>query len=216
MEWRNSLRGRMTATVTVTFAVWLLLICAGLLGYSYHTANQRATRILDGNVERVRNELSGHEREDAEGQPLTTTADKALPLINNLIAARRKFFTANHLVLFVVDTQQHIIARSPGELPHWPPLPDDHDWRLRTITAPTYTIVLGLDWEDTRDEIVRQAQAWTAKSISKNVSPLTAARWWTACACLCETLISHRSCKKYAMKSPMLCLCLCPRVTVLR
>lgn len=133
----RSLRGRLTVLVTTAFAVWMLLLCSGLVAYSNRVAARKARNELALLAETLRHTLASAEsRQGATARhPLT-----------EFLEQQRHELTTEHIALFVVDRDGAVVERSQALIPHWPLEPGDDDWQAVAVPEGERTVVLAQQW----------------------------------------------------------------------
>jgi signal transduction histidine kinase len=139
----------MTASVTLLFAAWVGLVCAGLIAYLYRSADRKANQYLSMGVR----EVTGDLREImARRGPAAESTQGVIAIVNE--EAREDVFSS--LGLMVIAPGGKVAWRSEHQAPPWPVRRDD-DWRVATLPAGASTVVLGLDWAHTREALREEA-----------------------------------------------------------
>ncbi|HEX2950536.1 MAG TPA: ATP-binding protein [Armatimonadota bacterium] len=151
----NSLRTRMTLTVTAAFAIWLLLVCVGLMLYTGHTAERQADRVLTATVEALHRDMRDNTWDEPGDQGQPNGHGITAAILADFISEHREDLIANHVAALLIDSHGHIIQRSQKHTPSWPP-PHDDDWRIRVIPAQHVKLVLAYDWGKTEDDLREQ------------------------------------------------------------
>lgn len=152
MRYLNSLRARMTVSVTIAFAIWTVLVCIGLLGYTRHNASRQANRVLKAMVSTLQSDMSdGAPHEFAEKTHVAPQRVDASTLAD-FIDEHQDDLLANHVAALLVNAHGQVIQRTRGPVLPWPPTHDD-DWRIRTISSGTSTLVLGYNWGKTEHDL---------------------------------------------------------------
>jgi len=144
----------MTASVTIAFAVWMLLICIGLLAYQRFSAARQADLLLQTTAEGFRHDLADTTNADGTDQPDPRMPATGLPI--DFMDEHREDLIANHLALTIVDAHGHVLQRSETDAPPWP-LPRNDEWRIITMSAGKTTLVLGFHWSKTEETQHQQA-----------------------------------------------------------
>jgi len=157
----NSLRARMTASVTVAFAVWMLLLCLGFMMYAHYTTVRKVEGMLNSTAEAMRRDLAEGAHQDTRGQHAQSTDST---MLSGVIAEHRSDLISNHIAALLVDAHGHIVRQSQDRTPPWPSKREDN-WKIRTISAGTSTVVLGYDWGQTEDEFRERAIMLLALSL---------------------------------------------------
>lgn len=160
----NSLRARMTASVTVAFAIWMLLVCLGLMVYARHTAVRRVNGVFNATATAFRRDLADVSHHNTAEQHHANRQGIESPALSDFIDEHREYLIANHIVALLVDAHGQIVQQSQGHIPPWPTIRGD-DWKTRAIAAGSSTLVLGYDWGKTEDELRERALTLLALSL---------------------------------------------------
>ena len=138
----NSLRARMTVTVTLAFAVWMLLVCVGVSMYTRHIARHIAEHALDAATSDFSHDLNVDGGNQAEA--FDRLGDTALNLSHNL-------------ALQVVDARGQVLWRSQSLPPHWPNNGKDV-WLSHIMPAGNGRVLMvGYDWNRVEERLHEQA-----------------------------------------------------------
>ncbi len=143
----SSLRARMTAVVTVLFAAWVALVCAGLFAHLYYSAERNATRALDLAAREAATDM----REEAHH---LRVAVLSTPQVIRVVDEEAREGGLRGLTPMVVDGEGKAAWRLQRTAPPWPP-PHSSDWRFRTVAVGANTVVLGLDWGEV-EKVLRE------------------------------------------------------------
>ncbi|HZT42670.1 MAG TPA: ATP-binding protein [Chthonomonadaceae bacterium] len=155
----KSIRARMTLAFAGSIALLMLLACGGLIAYAHYVAERNADVLLQAAARKVRNDLNGE--------------DRNVPL-SRLMEDERQDLLPDRLALLIVDARGHALQQSQPEAPAWPRR--DDGWRVRTVSAGPYTMVIGLPWQQTAADLRRQA--WTLLSLGLFVVLVAAGGAW--------------------------------------
>lgn len=140
----RSLRARMTAAVTLLFALWMTIVGAASMLYLHESASRHADRVLATTVAELRQNLPGEEKE----HPSTGEAGAIAAFCEEY----SETLAAGKLGLLLVDSGGKVVRRYPGVQVPWP-ISGGHAWRVRSLPVGRYTAVLGLDWHHTEEEL---------------------------------------------------------------
>ena len=152
----NSFRARMTASVSVAFAVWMFVLCLGFMGYARYTAARQVERVLNTTAETFRHDLSNVSQQDTGEQNHASSLDAVPVALSDFIDEHREDLIANQIAVFLVDAHGQIVQRSQNHIPPWPATQDD-EWKIRTVSAGSSTMVFGYNWGKTEDELRERA-----------------------------------------------------------
>ena len=145
----SSLRARLTAGMTLVFAAWVGLICAGLIAHLCRSNERKESQYLSMAVR----EVAGDLRQDTvRHAPAAKSAQNVIAILSE--EARENVF--NDLGLMVIGPDGKVAWRSQHEVPPWPG-PRHDDWRVATVPAGASTVVLGFDWAHTREALREEA-----------------------------------------------------------
>jgi signal transduction histidine kinase len=158
----NSLRARMTVSVTVAFAVWMLLLCLGLLAYTRHMDARQVDNVLNATERTLRHDITPPRKADEQEHAAGPFADPAA--LGAVIENHREDLVANHVAALLLTAQGHVLQQSQSHIPPWP-LPRNGDWKTRTIAVGSSTLVLGYDWGNIADELRERAITLLALSL---------------------------------------------------
>lgn len=126
----RSLRARLTLVFTLTTTGLMLLVTAGVLGYSAYAARQMADRVLAISVKRVRDEL-------AEEHGLKSPVE--------MVREENELLERVGGAILVLDREGRLLAQSRRIVPRWPRGEGD-GWRVAVVRAPDATVVIGYPW----------------------------------------------------------------------
>jgi signal transduction histidine kinase len=140
----------MTAGMTLVFAAWVGLVCAGLIAYLHRSYDRRESQYLSMAVREVTGDLV---EETARHTPGTESAQNVVAVVE--AEARENVF--RDLGLMVIGPNGEAAWRSQHEVPPWP-LGHSDDWRTARVPAGTSTIVVGFNRGRAR-EALRQEEA---------------------------------------------------------
>lgn len=144
----RSLRGRLTAAVTVAFAVWMLASGAGLVVYEGYVASARARSELALMAEMVKGDLA---------EDLRTGRRSPLQSVDDFFQEQWQELQTERIAMFVVDAGGHVVAQSQRLLPNWPSPEHNGDWWTATVREGQYTVVLAMQWGQTEAALKQQA-----------------------------------------------------------
>ena len=162
----NSFRARMTVSVTVAFAVWMLALCLGFMAYAKYTAARQVDSLLDATAETFRRDLANASHQDTgEGDHAGSQGTDPATLAD-FLDEHREDLSANHIAAIIVNARGEILQQSDHHVPPWP-AGDDDDWKTRAISVGSTTLVLGYHWAKTADDL--QEQAFTLLALSLGV-----------------------------------------------
>ncbi|HEY3398067.1 MAG TPA: ATP-binding protein [Armatimonadota bacterium] len=157
----GSLRARLTVSVTAAFAIWLFLVCAGLMAYTNRTAQRTADLLLRASADSFRNDLG--EVSSPEGEDQTRSGPPVQASLAAFVTEHRAYLEANHLALWIEDAQGRILERSAQSSPPGSAV-SDNEWRVLKVPTQHYTLVLGYDWS--RVEVAHSQQALVLFALS--------------------------------------------------
>jgi signal transduction histidine kinase len=146
----SSVRARLTAAVTVLFAAWMALACAGLFAYLHYSAHRNATRALD----LARREVATDIEEEAGH---LGAAELSTVQIIHIVEGEAKEGGLRGLAPLVVGPDGKAAWRLQHGVPPWPP--GGAGWRFRTVPAGRNTVMLGLDWGQVKGTLRQEAAA---------------------------------------------------------
>jgi signal transduction histidine kinase len=152
----RSLRGRLTAAVTAAFAVWMLVVWAGLVAYLHHSIRSRARAELWLVAEELRNQLL---------QPHTHRPEAQCPVLAEFIRQRRHEFVTEAMAVFVVSADGSVIEQSQRLIPHWPLGPEDGRWQAVSLPDGNRTVVLAQHRGRAEEALKEQALVLLAISL---------------------------------------------------
>ncbi|MGE5532324.1 MAG: ATP-binding protein [Bacteroidota bacterium] len=151
----RSLRARLTAAVTAAFAVWMLVICAVLIGYMHNGTRSRARTELTLMAATLRDHLAEVRSERPGMESL---------LLAEFIEQQRHELATEGMVVFVVDANGAVLEQSQRLIPKWPLEHRDDDWQAIALPQGNRTVVLALHWG--RSERVLREQALVLLALS--------------------------------------------------
>jgi signal transduction histidine kinase len=154
----------MTASVTVAFAVWMLLLCLGFMVYARHTAARQVAGVLNATTETLRRDLTDVSQQDTGEQDHTGGLDAVPAALSDFINEHREDLIANQIAVLLVDAHGQIVQQSQDHVPPWPTTRDD-DWKIRTVSAGSSTMVFGYHWGKTEEELRERAFTLLALSL---------------------------------------------------
>lgn len=149
----RSLRGRLTALVTAAFALWMLLICTGLVVYANQVAARKAHRELALMAETLRHTLADAQK----GAPQERW-------LREFIEQQRNELTTEHMALFVLDRNGVVVAQSQRLIPRWPLDQREDDWQAVAVPDGDRTVVLAQHWGRFEDRLRDQVLVLLALS----------------------------------------------------
>ncbi|MEI6499954.1 MAG: hypothetical protein WCP21_02885, partial [Armatimonadota bacterium] len=152
----RSLRGRLTAAVTTAFAIWMLVVCAGLVAYVHHAVRSKARAELWLMAETLRDQLL---------EPHTHKPGTACPRLAEFIRQQRHELVTEAMVVFVVDAGGAVIEQSQRLIPQWPLSTEDDDWQAVSLPDDSRTVVLAQHWGKAEEGLRLQALALLAMSL---------------------------------------------------
>lgn len=127
----------MTALFSISSALLMLLVCAGLVVYSRQTAERQASAVLDATVSKLSQEL-GDEMEPGE--------------IDRQMREAAEDFQPEGLTIFLVSESGRVIGSSRKTLSAQAPQ-DGKDWRTAQIRAGENWLVVALPWTKTESSL---------------------------------------------------------------
>ena len=135
----NSIRARMTLAFSLSLALFLTLVCVGLIFYAHRDASHNAQETLIRNARKVESELGAIGGNVSQAEILEEERDMA----------------SENLTMTMIDETGKRVSGPPDS----PPLLNTHrdDWLVRTIPLGKNTVVLGLPWWKTEAVLHRQA-----------------------------------------------------------
>ncbi|MBM3459014.1 MAG: hypothetical protein FJX77_10840, partial [Armatimonadetes bacterium] len=126
----RSLRAQVTLLYTLTVTGLMLLVGAGILGWSFFSADQLTRRVLAATVRRVRAELAETGELESPAELIREEGD----LLEHSDGA---------MVLFGADGT--VLAQSRQQIPGWPRTRED-GWRVAVVPGRDVTVVVGISW----------------------------------------------------------------------
>lgn len=144
----RSLRARLTFAVTAAFAVWMTVVCVGLVSYSRQAMRNRARDQLWAVAETLRDQLL---------KPHTHQPGRACPVLAAFIRQQRHELAAEALAVFVVEADGTVIERSQRLIPQWPLAAEDADWQAISLPDGSRTVVLAQHRGEAEEELTAQA-----------------------------------------------------------
>lgn len=142
MSLTRSLRARMTLLFTGVTVGLLLLVAAGLVGYTAFAMHRSTDRALVATERRIRRELSESHGRISPGE---------------LIREEGSLLEQVDGALLILDGQGQFVARSRWAAPRWPRRGED-GWRVRVVRAANATVVIGVPWHRYQAALVREAE----------------------------------------------------------
>lgn len=133
----RSLRARLAAAVTAAFAVWMLVVCAALVGYAHHTARSKARDKLWLVAETLRDQLL---------EAHTHKPRAACPVLAEFIRQQRHELIAEAMAVFVIDSDGSVVEQSQRLIPQWPLGREDGGWQAVSLPDGGRTVVLAQHW----------------------------------------------------------------------
>ena len=157
----DSIRARLTLTLTLATAALMLLVCGGLMTYTRHLAERGASDLLRATAEQIKADLNDGERHYA-------------PL--EVIEENQSRLQANNLALVIFNAQGRILQKSQQNVP-LSTKPEADAWRVASVPGKDYTILVALPWGQTKD--VLQSQALVLLALGLFVTLLSSVgAWW--------------------------------------
>lgn len=164
MKQFRSLRVRMTAAVTVAFAVWMFVVGAGLLSYTHRVARRDANLLLRATADNLRRDLAEASHAEGEDPAASEHRPTEQAYLTDFMNEHRDDLAVNHLALLIVNAEGRVVERFPQSGPAWPSVRQD-EWQLWSVPAGSLTLVLGYDWGRTEATQNRQALVLFALSL---------------------------------------------------
>jgi signal transduction histidine kinase len=134
-----SLRGRLTLIFALSIAIFMALLCAGVVYYSDQLEPTHLAQSLEEHAHKCRLQLR-----EAPRSPRTIEDWQAF--INRENQTEHGF----PLSMLVLDKAEKVVARSHNDGPSWPL---NGDWIVETIQAESHTLVLAARWHSQEREI---------------------------------------------------------------
>lgn len=144
----RSLRARLAGAVTAAFAVWMLLVCVGLVAYAHQTVRSKARDELWLVAETLRDQLlKAH----------THRPGTACPVLAEFIRQQRHELVTEAMAVFVVDADGAVIEQSQRLIPQWPLGREDAGWQAVSLPDGSRTVVLAQHWERADEDLRAEA-----------------------------------------------------------
>ena len=157
----DSIRARMTLTLTLATAVLMLLVCGGLIAYSRHLAERSAAELLRTMAESIEADLNDGDQHYA---------------LAEVIDENRSRLQANNLALVILNSQGRVLQKSQQDVP-LAAQPNDNTWHVASVHYKDYVILIGLPWEKT--EAALKSEALLLLTLGLFVTLLSSVgAWW--------------------------------------
>jgi len=131
----------MTALFSLSMAVIMLCICLGLVFYARRTSERHAHRVLTMAVHKLESDLAKGKR------PID---------LNRVLIEEREDLRPENLTITVLDINNQVIN---GEKGGQVAFSRSDDWRTEHMHIGQYTVIVGLPWGRTEDELTYHAIA---------------------------------------------------------
>jgi signal transduction histidine kinase len=136
----NSIRARMTVSFALSIALLMVVVCGGVIHFSYATEVNSADTLLHNSATKVRNELVVQH-----------------DVISSGALEEERDLRADGLSLLIVNPSGKLIRKPSGQAPSWPSRKDD-GWRTAEIPKGGYTFIIGIPWRKTERALENQAK----------------------------------------------------------
>lgn len=157
----DSIRARLTFTLTLATAVLMLLVCGGLIVYSRHLAERNADKLLRMTAQQINADINGGEQHYEPSEVINENQGRLL---------------ANNLALVVFDSQGRVLQKSQADAPISLE-PKGGAWRVATVRFQGGAILIALPWEKTEAALRTQAMMLMALAVFVTVLSSVGARW---------------------------------------
>lgn len=134
-----SMRGRLTLAFASFIALFMVLLCSGVVFYAGRLESAQLANLLELHTQKYR-----HDLRDEQRQP-QTARDWQL-----FLDQENRTLREQPLSMLVLDKQQRVVARAHGNGPSWPL---GGDWLVETVETRNFTLVLVARWYSTQREI---------------------------------------------------------------
>ncbi len=161
-----SLRTRMTLSVSLLFAMWMLLACLGLLAYANHNAEQLATKSMRSTAFMFAddvNHMKEHPHDSPDEHHPDHDGDHTHPpmpepsVLERLIDIHRDELISAHLVALIVGNTGTILKQSQLDIPFWPLRARTKDWRVLSTMVEGQQLVIAYHWAPVQETLRRQS-----------------------------------------------------------
>lgn len=133
------MRGRLTLIFAISIAIFMALLCAGVVAYSRRLEATQLAQSLESHAALYRRDLR-----DQKHQP-RNSHDWQL-----FLERENRTLRDFSLSMLVLNTKQEVVARTHSSGVEWPL---GGDWLVETIPTHDYTLILAARWHSTRREL---------------------------------------------------------------
>jgi signal transduction histidine kinase len=157
----NSIRARLTFTITLAVAGLMAFLCEGLILYMRHNAEYGADRLLITTADQIRTDLTGGEQHYS---------------LFEAIGENQNRLSKNNLTMVIIGPSKRILQQSQKTIPS----PIDRNsvrWRISEFPFGPYKIILGLPWQRTESTLRSQAMSLLILGICVTIIS-SAGAWW--------------------------------------